>query len=82
MRTRELKRVTVDIAVQLKAISFPTDAKLLHAAIKGLNRLAGKLGVRLRQSYLRIAKRAAMMAGRYAHAKHVWTAPAWQGVFY
>lgn len=26
-------------------------------------------GVRLRQSYLRIAKRAAMMAGRYAHAK-------------
>jgi IS5 family transposase len=26
--------------------------------------------VRLRQSYLRIAKRAAMMAGRYAHAKH------------
>jgi len=25
--------------------------------------------VRLRQSYLRVAKRAAMMAGRYAHAK-------------
>src|ERR1044071_8309544 len=36
---------------------------------KGLNRLASKHGVRLRQSYLRIAKRAAMMAGRYAHAK-------------
>jgi transposase, IS5 family len=55
--------------VQPKAITFPTDAKLLHAAIKGLNRLARKHGVRLRQSYLRIAKRAAMMAGRYAHAK-------------
>jgi IS5 family transposase len=55
--------------VQPKAITFPTDAKLLHAAIKGLNRLANKHGVRLRQSYLRIAKRAAMMAGRYAHAK-------------
>jgi hypothetical protein len=82
----------------------------VHAAIKGLNRLAKKHGVagaavgertrpahcgptillvspwtprcsprplrsrptpssRLRQSYLRIAKRAAMMAGRYAHAK-------------
>jgi IS5 family transposase len=49
---------------------FPHErAKLLHAAIKGLNRLANKWGVRLRQSYLRIAKRAAMMAGRYAHAK-------------
>ena len=69
LRTRDLKRVTVDTTVQPKAITFPTDAKLLHAAIKGLNRLAGKYGVRLRQSYLRIAKRAAMMASRYAHAK-------------
>jgi IS5 family transposase len=34
-----------------------------------LNRLARKHGVRVRQSYLRIAKLAAMMAGRYAHAK-------------
>ena len=69
LRTTDLKRVTVDTTVQPKAISFPTDAKLLHAAIKGLNRLARKSGVQLRQSYLRIAKRAAMMAGRYAHAK-------------
>jgi IS5 family transposase len=69
LRTRDLARVTVDTTVQPKAISFPTDAKLLHAAIKGLNRMARTHGVRLRQSYLRIAKRAAMMAGRYAHAK-------------
>ena len=69
LRSKELKRVTVDTTVQPKNISFPTDAKLLHAAIKGLNRLANKHGVRLRQSYLRVAKRAAMMAGRYAHAK-------------
>jgi transposase, IS5 family len=69
LRTRDLKRVTVDTTVQPKAITFPTDAKLLHAAIKGLNRLARKGGVRLRQSYLRLAKRAAMMASRYAHAK-------------
>jgi hypothetical protein len=39
---------------------FPTDAKLLHAAIKGLNRLARRHGVRLRQSYSRVAKAAAM----------------------
>src|SRR6185369_16357231 len=69
LRTRDLKRVTVDTTVQPKDITFPTDAKLLHAAIQGLNRLAQKHGVRLRQSYVRIAKRAAMMAGRYAHAK-------------
>ena len=69
LRTKDLARVTVDTTVQPKDITFPTDAKLLHAAIKGLTRLARKRGVRLRQSYVRIAKRAAMMAGRYAHAK-------------
>lgn len=69
LRTRDLKRVTVDTTVQPKNITFPTDAKLLHAAVKGLVRLAKKHGVPLRQSYLRIAKHAAMMAGRYAHAK-------------
>ncbi|MGA6936371.1 MAG: IS5 family transposase, partial [Pseudolabrys sp.] len=61
--------VTVDTTVQPKAITFPTDAKLLHAAITGLNRLVRKCELRLRQAYLRIAKRAAMMASRYAHAK-------------
>ena len=69
LRGQDLKRVTVDTTVQPKAITFPTDAKLLHAAIKGLNRLARRHGVRLRQSYSRVAKAAAMMAGRYAHAK-------------
>ena len=69
LRSKDLKRVTVDTTVQPKAITFPTDAKLLHAAIRGLNRLARTHGLRLRQSYLRVAKQAAMMAGRYAHAK-------------
>src|SRR6185295_18430688 len=69
LRTKDLARVTVDTTVRPKNITFPTDAKLLHAAINGLNRIAKKHGVRLRQSYIRIAKRAAMMAGRYAHAK-------------
>ncbi|MEY9365274.1 hypothetical protein ABH994_008053 [Bradyrhizobium yuanmingense] len=49
LRSQDLKRVTVDTTVQPKAITFPTDAKLLHAAIKGLNRMARKHGVKLRQ---------------------------------
>ncbi len=69
LRTKDLARITIDTTVQPKAITFPTDAKLLHSAIRGLNRLARKQGVRLRQSYLRIAKQAAMMAGCYVHAK-------------
>jgi IS5 family transposase len=44
LRTKDLARVTVDTTVQPKNITFPTDAKLLHAAIKGLTRLANKQG--------------------------------------
>jgi len=33
LRTKDLARVTVDTTVQPKNITFPTDAKLLHAAI-------------------------------------------------
>jgi IS5 family transposase len=35
LRTKDLARVTVDTTVQPKNITFPTDAKLLHAAVKG-----------------------------------------------
>lgn len=42
--SQDFKWVTVDTTVQPRAISFPTDAKLLHAAIKGLNRLATRHG--------------------------------------
>jgi IS5 family transposase len=71
LRGQDLKRVTVDTTVQPKAITFPADAKFLHAAIKGLNRLARRHGVRLRQSYSRVVQAAVMMAGRYAHAKQL-----------
>jgi len=69
LKKSDLARVTVDTTVQPKNIAFPTDAKLLETAIHQLGKLAGRHGVRLRQSYARVAKKAAMMAGRYAHAK-------------
>ena len=69
LATKDLERVAVDTTVQPKNVAFPTDARLLHKAIVMLGRLARKHGVRLRQSYVRVAKRAALMAGRYAHAK-------------
>lgn len=39
---RELARVTVDTTAQPKNITLATDTKLVHAAIKGLNRLANQ----------------------------------------
>jgi IS5 family transposase len=69
LRTKDLKRVTVDTTVQEKAIAFPTDAKLIHRARERLVRLAREHGVPLRQSYARVGKRALIMQGRYRHAK-------------
>ena len=65
----DLQQVTVDTTVQEKNITYPTDSKLLYTAIGKLGRAARAYGVTLRQSYLRVGKRAATMAGRYAHAK-------------
>jgi len=65
----DMARVTVDTTVQPKNVAFPTDAKLMVTAINKLGALAKKHGVPLRQSYARLAKSAAIMAGRYAHAK-------------
>jgi IS5 family transposase len=69
LKKSDLARVSVDTTVQPKNVAFPTDAKLLETAIRQLGKLAKAHGVALRQSYVRLAKRAAMMAGRYAHAK-------------
>jgi IS5 family transposase len=69
LKKSDLARVTVDTTVQPKNIAFPTDARLLEVAIGQLGKLAREHDVPLRQSYGRLARRAAMMAGRYAHAK-------------
>src|ERR1700756_559891 len=68
IETKDLERVVVDTTVQEKAVAHPTDARLIHRAIEKLVDLAKREGVKLRQSYLRLAKRAAIMVGRYTHA--------------
>jgi len=68
LETKDLERVAVDTTVQPKAIAHPTDAGLMHRALEKLVKLAKRHGVELRQSYLRVAKRAAIMVGRYSHA--------------
>src|SRR6266567_3874822 len=68
LATRDLERVAVDTTVQPKAIAHPTDARLCHRALEKLVDLAQRNDVKLRQSYRRVAKRAAIMVGRYSHA--------------
>ena len=68
LATKDLQRVAVDTTVQPKAVAHPSDARLMHKAIIKLVAFAKDHGVQLRQSYLRLAKRAALMVGRYSHA--------------
>jgi IS5 family transposase len=65
----DFRQVIIDTTVQEKAITFPTDAKLMHRARERLVRLAKKHEVSLRQSYARVGKRALIQYQRYAHAK-------------
>ncbi len=68
IETKDLERVVVDTTVQEEAIAHPSDARPMHRAIEKLVDLAKHEGVELRQSYRRVAKRAAIMVGRYTHA--------------
>jgi IS5 family transposase len=65
----QMQRVTVDTTAQTKAIAHPTDSHLLLRAIEWLNKLAKKQGVKLRQSYLRLATRARREVGRLIHGR-------------
>lgn len=66
---RDLEELNVDTTVQEKNITYPTDAKLLYRCIAKLSAAARHHDIPLRQSYVRVGKRASIQAGRYAHAK-------------
>ena len=68
VKVNDLKQINVDTTVQEKAIAFPTDARLYHKARRTLVHEANRRGIQLRQSYLRVGKRALLRQSRYAHA--------------
>jgi transposase, IS5 family len=71
LKDQEIERVNVDTTVQEKAIAFPTDARLYHKARRALVRVAKQVGLSLRQSYVRLGKKAMWKQSRYASAKQM-----------
>ena len=69
IEVKDLSKVIVDTTVQEKAITFPTDAKLLNRARVMLVKLAKAHGLVLRQGYPKVGKLALIKYQRYAHAK-------------
>jgi IS5 family transposase len=66
---RQLERITVDTTVQTKAIAHPTDSHLILRAIEWLNRSAKRHGIKLRQSFVRLATRARRDAARLMNTR-------------
>jgi transposase, IS5 family len=71
VREGHFERVNVDTTVQEKAIAFPTDARLYYKMLRRLIGLARQEGIKLRQSYERVSKRALVRQGRYSHAQQM-----------
>lgn len=63
------ERVALDTTVQTKAVAHPTDSHLLMRGIERLNRLARKHDIPLRQSFLRVGRRAKRDVSRLIHGR-------------
>jgi transposase, IS5 family len=64
-----MERVTLDTTVQTNAVAHPTDSHLLMRSIELLNRLAKKHRLVLRQSFLRVGRRARRDVSRLIHGR-------------
>lgn len=68
IKPSDASRIIVDTTVQEKAIAHPTDARLYLKAIHRLVKLANQRDIELRQSYVRVSKRAFFSQSQYARA--------------
>lgn len=68
---KEINCVNIDTTVQEKAIAFPTDARLYYKACRALVRVARQVGLKLRQTYARLSKKALAQQARYACAQQL-----------
>ena len=66
-KPKHFERVTIDTTVQPKAVTHPTDSKLIHRGVEILGRLARRHCIALRQSYARVSTRARREVAKLIH---------------
>jgi transposase, IS5 family len=69
VRAAEFERVIVDTTVQEKAIAHPVDSRLLEIARAKVVQAAKRVGIVLKQTFVKEGKELRRKAGGYAHAK-------------
>jgi transposase, IS5 family len=68
IKPSDTSSIIVDTTVQEKAIAYPTDARLYLKSIVRLVKLVKHRDITLRQSYVRVSKRAFFRQSQYARA--------------
>jgi len=58
IKAKDLEKAVIDTTVQEKNITYPTDAKLYKKGIDLLVKKAEELGIKLKQTYVRVSKKA------------------------
>ena len=69
VRVAEFERIIVDSTVQEKAIAHPVDSRLLEIARAKVVQAAKRVGIALKQTFVKEGKELRRKAGGYAHAK-------------
>src|SRR5574338_368315 len=69
VRPAEFERIIVDTTVQEKAIAHPVDARLLEIARAKVVQAAKRVGIALKQTFVKEGKELRRKSGGYAHAK-------------
>lgn len=71
VKASSLKNAIVDTTVMPKNVAYPTDSKLYYRGICTLAKMSEDNGLKLRQTYRRIGKKAMVKSCRYAHARQL-----------
>ncbi len=66
---KDLKKAICDTTVMPKAVSYPTDAKLVQRSLERIVFAAQKAGIHLKRTYVRVSKWALKEYQRLAHGK-------------
>ena len=69
IRSAEFERVIVDTTVQEKAIAHPVDSRLLEIARAKVVQAAQRIGIALKQTFVKERRELRRKAGGCAHAK-------------
>ena len=68
LKGSDVKRVNVDTTVQEKNISYPRDIQLYYKLMEHLVKYAKSVGLKLKQTYLKVGKKLLKAYGGYIHA--------------